>query len=216
MKKHKYFAFCLAGCLLLTLSACTKANKPAQTKNPGIDNTEAQTKIQYDYQLKAGEPIEVYDVTFDKTVTVTIDPDSTRDGAQNMRSDISFGSCTFNSGLTIVGDYHAMISLDNGCSFGDGSTVACEAVTPDAAKDTVLEDNLIKLFTACDGVTVETQSAMGILTDGPDIVFNGTTYSKNDLAPDTDFLGVYSMYDGDTLTYIKLAIGEDDSVTFLE
>ncbi|WP_282923650.1 hypothetical protein [Mediterraneibacter massiliensis] len=202
--------------MLLTLSACTNANKPAQTETPGTGHTKEQTKIQYNYQLKAGEPIEVYDMTFDKMVTVTVDPDSTRDGAQDMRSDIFFGSCTFNSGLTIVGDYHAMISLDDGCSFGDGSIVSCEAVDPDAAKDTTLEDNLIKLFTACDGVTVETQTAMGVLTDGPAIVLNGTTYSKNDLTPKTDFLGIYSLYEGDTLTYLKLGIGEDDSVTFLD
>ena len=109
-----------------------------------------------------------------------------------------------------------MISLGNGCSFGDDSVVTCEAATPDAAKETTLEDNLIKLFVACKGVTVETESAIGILTDGPDVVFNGTTYSKNELTPDTAFLGVYSIYEGDTVTYIKLAIGEDDSATFLD
>jgi len=32
--------------------------------------------------------------------------------------------------------------------------------------------------------------------------------------PDTDFLGVYSLYKGNTIAYTKLAIGEDDSVLF--
>lgn len=215
MKKHRYLAVCLTGYLLLTLSACASTDKP-QTEVSEADHTKTQTEVQYDYQLKAGEPVEVYDMTFDKMVTVTADPASTRDGAQDMRSDIVFGSCTFNGGLTIVGDYHAMVSLDSSCSFGNDSAVVCKTATPDAAKEMKLEDNLIKLFTACEGMIIETQSAIGVLTDGPDIVFNGTTYSKNALAPDTDFLGIYSIYDEDTLTYIKLAIGEDDSVTFLD
>ena len=62
---------------------------------------------------------------------------------------------------------------------------------------------------------MQTESAIGVLTDGPDITFNGTTYSKKELAPDTDFLGVYGIYEGDAMTYVKLAIGEDDSVEFL-
>ena len=98
----------------------------------------------------------------------------------------------------------------------DGSVVTCKEVTSGAAMETMLEDNLIKVFVACEGVTVETESAVGVLTDGPDIVFNGTTYSKTELAPDTAFLGVYSVYEGDTMTYIKLAIGEDDSVEVLD
>ena len=57
---------------------------------------------------------------------------------------------------------------------------------------------------------------MGVLTDGPDVVVNDTVYSKHELAPDTDFLGIYSLYEGDTITYLKLAIGEDDSVVFLD
>lgn len=79
-----------------------------------------------------------------------------------------------------------------------------------------MEDNLIKLFVACEGVSVKTESAMGILTDGPDIVFNGTTYSKKALTPDSDFLGVYSLYQDGTMTYIKLALGEDDSMEVLD
>lgn len=216
MRRNKWFAFCLAGYLTLTLCACTNTNHSTQANDSGSDSTEVQTEVQYDYQLNAGEVTEVYDMTFDKMVTVTVDPDSTRDGANDLRSDIFFDNCTFNGGLTVIGDYHAMISLGNGCSFGDDSVVTCKVATPDAAKETTLEDNLIKLFVACEGVTVETESAMGILTDGPDVVFNGTTYSKNELTPDTAFLGVYSIYEGDTITYIKLAIGEDDSATFLD
>lgn len=204
MKRNKWLAVCLAGCLLLALSACA---------NP---KDAAQAEVQYDYQLKAGEPMEVYDVTFDEMVTVTIDPASTRDGAKNLRSDIYFDNCTFDGGLTIVGDYHAMVSFGSGCVFGENSVVTCTAVNPDAVKETVLEDNLLKVFVACDGVAVETESAIGLLTDGPDVVLNGTTYSKTELAPDTDFLGVYSLYEGDTMTYLKLALGEDDSVEFLD
>ena len=109
-----------------------------------------------------------------------------------------------------------MVSLGGGCVFGDNSVVTCKAVTSNAAKETTLEDNLIKLFVACEGVNIKTESAIGVLTDGPDVVFNDMTYSKNELAPDTAFLGVYSIYDGDTITYTKLAIGEDDSVEFLD
>ena len=216
MKRNKWLAVCLAGCLLLALCACTKTNDSAHSGDSEADNTQAQAEVQYDYQLKAGEQTEVYDVTFDKMVTVTVDPASTRDGANELRSNIYFDNCTFNGGLTIAGDYHAMISLGSGCSFGDGSVVTCKAITADAPKGTTLEDNLIKVFVACEGVTVETESAIGVLTDGPDIVFNGTAYSKKELAPDTDFLGIYSIYEGDTITYLKLAIGEDDSVTFLD
>ena len=216
MKRNKWLAVCLAGCLLLALSACANPKDAAQAEDTGADNADVQAEVQYDYQLKAGEPMEVYDVTFDEMVTVTIDPESTRDGAQNLRSDIYFDNCTFDGGLTIVGDYHAMVSFGSGCVFGENSVVTCTAVNPDAVKETVLEDNLLKVFVACDGVAVETESAIGLLTDGPDVVLNGTTYSKTELAPDTDFLGVYSLYEGDTMTYLKLAIGEDDSVEFLD
>ena len=214
----KLFAVLMAA-MLLALCACSSTDAPAQTDD--ADSVQADdvdtgaADVQYDYQLKAGETTEVYDVTFDEMVTVTVDPASTRDGSIDLRSNIFFDNCTFNGGLTIVGDYHAMVSLGGGCSFGDGSIVTCKEVTSGAAKATTLEDNLIKVFVACEGVTVETESAIGVLTDGPDIVFNGTTYSKKELAPDTAFLGVYSIYENDSITYLKLAIGEDDSVEFL-
>ena len=172
--------------------------------------------VQYEYSLKAGETIEVYDVTFDEMVTVTVDPASTRDGSNDLRSQIYFDNCVFNGGLNVVGDYHAMVSLGAGCSFGDDSVVTCAEATNGSARTLTLEDNLIKLFVACEGVCVETQSAIGILSDGPDVVFNGATYSKSQLAPDTAFLGVYSIYEDDALNYLKLAIGEDDSVEFLD
>ena len=216
MRRNKLLAFFIAGCLLLSLCACANTNNPTQTDDPGSTSSVAQAQVQYDYQLKAGETVEVYDVTFDKMVTVTIDPNSTRDGANDLRSNIFFDNCTFNGGLTIVGDYHAMVSLGADCTFGENSVVTCKEVTSGVAKETVLEDNLIKLFVSCEGVTVDTASAMGVITDGPDIVFNGTSYSKNELAPDTAFLGVYSIYEDDTITYMKLAIGEDDSVSFLD
>lgn len=216
MRKNRWPAACLAGCLLLTLGACANTDGSTQTDAPAADSTDMQTEVQYDYQLKAGEVIEIYDTTFDKMVTITVDPDSTRDGAKDLRSDIFFDNCIFNGGLTVIGDYHAMVSLGVGCVFGDDSVVTCKAVTSNAAKETTLEDNLIKLFVACEGVSIETDSAIGVLTDGPDVVFNDTTYSKKELAPNTAFLGVYSIYDGDTITYTKLAIGEDDSVEFLD
>lgn len=216
MRRNKLLAFFVAGGLLLSLCACANTNNPTQTDDPSSNSSEAQAQVQYDYQLKAGETVEVYDVTFDKTVTVTIDPNSTRDGANDLRSNIFFDNCTFNGGLTTVGDYHAMVSLGADCTFGENSVVTCKEVTSGVAKETVLEDNLIKLFVSCEGVTVDTASAMGVITDGPDIVFNGTSYSKNELAPDTAFLGVYSIYEDDTITYMKLAIGEDDSVSFLD
>lgn len=79
-----------------------------------------------------------------------------------------------------------------------------------------LDDNYVKIFAGCEGVTVETESAIGVVTDNSDFVFNGTTYSKADLAPDADFLGIFSLYENDSMTYIKLALGEDDSVEFLD
>ena len=202
--------------MLLALCACSGTDVQDDADTAQADNTGADAaEVQYDYQLKAGEQTEVYDVTFEEMVTVTVDPASTRDGSNDLRSNIYFDNCTFNGGLTIVGDYHAMVSLGGGCSFGDGSIVTCKEVTPGAAQETTLEDNLIKVFVSCEGVTVQTESAIGVLTDGPDIAFNGTTYSKKELAPDTDFLGVYGIYEGDAMTYVKLAIGEDDSVEFL-
>ena len=216
MRRNKLLTFFFVGCLLLSLCARAKTNNPSKIDDSSTNNSDTQSEVLYDYQLKAGETVEVYDVTFDKMVTVTIDPDSTRDGTNDLRSNIFFDNCTFNAGITIVGDYHAMVSLGAGCTFGDNSIVTCKEVTSGAAKETILEDNLIKLFVSCEGVTLDTQSAIGVLTDGPDIVFNGTNYSKNKLAPDTAFLGVYSIYEDDTITYIKLAIGEDESVSFLD
>lgn len=207
----KLFALLLA-VMLLTLCACTDTSAPAQTDAPSTDAAE----VQYDYQLKAGETTEVYDVTFEKMVTVTLDPASTRDASNELRSNIVFDNCVFNGGLTVVGDFHAMVSLGGGCSFGDGSVVTCKEVTPGIAKEATLDDNFVKVFVGCEGVTVETESAIGVVTDNSDFVFNGTTYSKADLAPDADFLGIYSIYEGDSMTYVKLAIGEDDSVRFLD
>ena len=209
----KLFAFLMAA-MLLALCACSGTDAPASTD--GSNSAQAESAgVQYDYQLKAGETTEVYDVTFDQMVTVTVDPASTRDGSIDLRSGIYFDNCTFNGGLAILGDYHAMVSFGGGCSFGDGSIVTCKEVTPGAAKETTMEDNFVKVFVACEGVTVETECAVGVVTGGPDVTFNGTVYSKQELAPDTAFLGVYSIYDNDTLSYIKLAIGEDDSVEFL-
>lgn len=220
MRRNRWCAILLAGCLLLTLCACSGTDTSAQTDNSsalqGNDSGGDAAGVQYDYQLKAGETAEVFDVTFDQMVTVTVDPASTRDGSIDLRSGIYFDNCTFNGGLTIQGDYHAMVSLGGGCSFGDGSIVTCKEVTPGAGEDMGLEDNFVKVFVSCEDVTVETEYAVGVVTDGPDFVFNGTTYSKEELAPDTAFLGVYSIYENDSMSYMKLAIGEDDSVKFLD
>lgn len=206
----KLFALLLA-VILLTLSACTGTSKSAQTDTPSTD-----AEVQYDYQLKAGETTEVYDVTFEKMVTVVIDPASTRDASNELRSNIAFDNCVFNGGLTIVGDFHAMVSLGGGCSFGAGSIVTCKEATPGATKEATMDDNYVKIFAGCEGINVETESAFGVVTDGSDFVFNGTTYSKADIAPDADFLGVYSLYENGSMTYVKLALGEDDSVEYLD
>lgn len=220
MRQNRWCAILLAGCLLLTLCACSGTDTSAQTDNSsalqGNDSGGDAAGVQYDYQLKAGETTEVFDVTFDQMVTVTVDPASTRDGSIDLRSGIYFDNCTFNGGLTILGDYHAMVSLGGGCSFGDGAIVTCKEVTPGAGEDMGLEDNFVKVFVSCEDVTVETEYAVGVVTDGPDFVLNGTTYSKEELAPDTAFLGVYSIYENDSMSYMKLAIGEDDSVEFLD
>lgn len=199
-----------------TLAAALCACSGTQDPGPAGGADPGQAETVYEYQLTAGEPAEVYDVTFDQMVTVTVDPKSARDSGKELRSEILFDNCAFNGGLTIVGDYHAMITLGSGCSFGAGSTVTHRAVSPDAARETVLEDNLVKLLVLCQGVSVETEGAMGVLSGGPDITVNGTAYSKSELAPETDILGIYSLYEGETQTVLKLAIGNDDSVEFLE
>ena len=193
MRRNRWCAMMLAGCLLLALCACSGTDTPDTT-----------------------ETTEVFDVTFDQMVTVTVDPASTRNGSVELRSGIYFDNCTFNGGLTILGDYHAMISLGAGCSFGDGSVVTCKEVTPGAAKEitNVMEDNFVKIFVSCDGVTVNTDAAVGVVTDGPDVTFNDTVYSKQELAPeDGTLLGIYSVYENDTMTYVKLAIGEESVET---
>ena len=217
MKKR--FALLLA-VTLLALSACAGTNSSTQTDTPDVpaqaEPSSADAEVLYDYQLKAGETTEVYDVTFEKMVTVVLDPASTRDASNELRSNMVFDNCVFNGGLTIVGDFHAMVSLGGGCSFGEGSIVTCKEATPGAAKETTFDDNYVKIFAGCEGVTVETESAFGVVTDGADFVFNGTAYSKAELAPDADYLGVYSLYENGSMTYIKLALGEDDSVEYLD
>ena len=208
---RKFVAFLMAA-MMLALCACSGTD----TSAPADDSSGDTAEVQYDYQLKAGETIEVYDVTFDQMVTVTVDPASTRDSSVDLRSGIYFDNCTFNGGLTVLGDYHAMVSLGAGCSFGDGSIVTCKEVTPGAAKETTMEDNFVKVFVSCEGVTVETECAVGVVTDGPDVTFNGTVYSKQELVPDTAILGVYSIYENDSMSYVKLAIGEDDSIEVLD
>ena len=218
MRRNRWCAMMLAGCLLLALCACSGTDTPDTTETTETtDPAQSETaEVQYDYQLTAGETTEVFDVTFDQMVTVTVDPASTRNGSVELRSGIYFDNCTFNGGLTILGDYHAMVSLGGGCSFGDGSVVTCKEVTPGAGEDMGLEDNFVKVFVSCEDVTVDTEYAVGVVTDGSDFVFNGTTYSKEELAPDTAFLGVYSIYENDSMSYVKLAIGEDDSIEVLE
>ena len=208
---RKLFAFLLA-LMLSVLCACSSQNNSVQADDSGDHSTD----IQYDYQLKAGEPTEVYDMTFDKMVTITVDPASTRNGSNDIRSNIYFDNCTFNGGVTIVGDYHAMISFGGGCSFGDGSVVTCKEATSGVSQEITLDDNFIKIFVACEGVTVDTESAIGVVSEGPDIVLNGTIYRKAELAPDIAYLGVYCTYEDNAMTYTKLAIGEDDSVEFLD
>ena len=216
----KKLSVLLCALLLLTLCACSgvgsssssTASLPSQSDASATDTN----PVQYDYQLTAGQGIEVYDMTFEEMVTVTIDPASTRDASVELRSNIFFDNCVFNGGLTIVGDFHAMISLGEGCSFGDGSIITCKEVTSGVSKEDSLDDYYIKVFAGCEGVIVETESAFGVVTNGFDFVFNGTTYSKAELAPDADYLGVYSVYEGDTMTYTKLALGDDDSVEFLD
>ena len=212
MKKRYVF---LAAVMLLALAACSGTDTSASTDN--ADPAQSETAgVQYDYQLKAGETTEVYDATFDQMVTITVDPASTRDGSVDLRSGIYFDNCTFNGGITILGDYHAMVSLGGGCSFGDGSVITYKEVTPGAAKETTMEDNFVKVFVDCEGVSVETECAVGVVTGGPDVTLNGTVYSKQAIAPDTDFLGVYSIYENGEMTYVKLAIGENDSIETLE
>lgn len=111
MTLKKSLFLLLVMCLLLSLYGCSDAGGPAQTDAPGTD----APQVQYDYQLKAGEDTEVYDMTFEKMVTVTVDPASTRDGSNDVRSSINFDGCTFNGGLTVVGDYHAIVSLGEDC-----------------------------------------------------------------------------------------------------
>lgn len=216
MRRNRWCAMMLAGCLLLALCACSSTDTPDETTETTDPAQSEAAEVQYDYQLTAGETTEVFDVTFDQMVTVTVDPASTRNGSVELRSGIYFDNCTFNGGLTILGDYHAMISLGAGCSFGDGSVVTCKEVTPGAAKEitNVMEDNFVKIFVSCDGVTVNTDAAVGVVTDGPDVTFNDTVYSKQELAPeDGTLLGIYSVYENDTMTYVKLAIGEESVET---
>ena len=217
---RKFVAFLIAA-MLMALCACSGTDTSAPTDDAdAVQADDAGTnaaEVQYDYQLKAGETTEVYDVTFDEMVTVTVDPASTRDGSLDLRSGIYFDNCTFNGGLTILGDYHAMVSLGGGCSFGDGSVVTCKEVTPGAAKEATMEDNFVKVFVDCEGVAVETECAVGVVTGGPAVTLNGTVYSKQELVPDdASFLGVYSIYENDSMTYVKLAIGENDSIEVLD
>ena len=80
-----------------------------------------------------------------------------------------------------------------------------------------MEDNFVKVFVDCEGVVVETECAVGVVTGGPDVTLNGTVYSKQELVPDdASFLGVYSIYENDSMTYVKLAIGENDSIEVLD
>ncbi len=209
MKKVSLF---LSVLMLIMLCACSAADGSGPAEPSGAESA----AVQYDYPLNAGETAEVYDVTFHEPVTVTVDPASTRDASADQRSNIYFDNCEFLGGLTVVGDYHAMVSLGEGCTFSNGSIVTCREATPGASRETTLEDNLIKVFVACEGVEVEAECAVGVLSDGPDVVLNGTAYSKAELTPDSAFLGVYCIYETDEPTYIKLAIGEDDSAEVLE
>lgn len=210
MKKSVIWILAMA--MVLALCGCSGNSSAAQSQEAAAPAQE----VQYDYELKAGENIQVSGMTFDEMVTVTVDPASTRNGGLELRSSINFDDCAFKGGLTVLGDYHAMITLGAGCTFGEGAVVTCKEVTAGSSREMTLEDNFVKIMVSCPGVTVETECAVGVVSDGPDVVFNGTTYSKAELAPDTDFLGVYSTYQEDTLTYTKLAIGADDSVAILE
>ena len=77
---RKLFAFLMAA-MLLALCACSGTDTSGPADNSGAlqgdDSSGDATEVQYNYQLKAGETTEVYDVTFDEMVTVTVDSAST-------------------------------------------------------------------------------------------------------------------------------------------
>ena len=104
---RKFVAFLIAA-MLMALCACSGTDTSAPTDDAdAVQADDAGTnaaEVQYDYQLKAGETTEVYDVTFDEMVTVTVDPASTRDGSLDLRSGIYFDNCTSNGGLPILVD----------------------------------------------------------------------------------------------------------------
>jgi len=179
-------------------------------------NDEDEGDLIYDYYLDADEMTVVTDKTFNRMVTVHVDPASTRDAAVDMRSNIAFENCVFNGGLTVRGDFHAMIHLGAGCTFGEGSFIICNEVTPGIAQETTLDDNIVKVFADCPGVVVETEAAMGIITANQDVVLNGTTYSKEEIIPDTDYMGVYNIYQNGAWENVVLGINEDDSLVYPE
>lgn len=78
---RKLFAFLMAA-MLLALCACSGTDTSGPADNSGAlqgdDSSGDAAEVQYNYQLKAGETTEVYDVTFDEMVTVTVDSASTR------------------------------------------------------------------------------------------------------------------------------------------
>lgn len=64
--------------------------------------------------------------------------DSACNGFSTLLSSIFFDNCTFDDGLTIVDDYHAIVSLDSSCSFGDDSALTCREVTRGAVSECIL------------------------------------------------------------------------------
>ncbi len=201
----KLFALILSLSMVLLCAACgSQESAEAASDNTG----------KYSYSLTLEEQPVVDSVTFDEMVTITVAP-SARDGGPDTRSTITFSKCAFQNGVTVIGDYNAMIILED-CTFGADSVVTVQEVTAGNAKTMTLDDSYVKLLTTSEGLTVQTESAVGILSTGPDFVINGETFSKEALAPDIAYLGVYTVYENNSMEYAKLALGDDDSVVVIE
>lgn len=213
MKKIGLLFMVLA--LLLPCAACGGTDALSDTA-VSAGNVSDNQQVQYQFDLKAGEPVSVADTVFEEEVTIVVDPASKRDSSMDLRSSIQFANCQFQKGITILGDYHALIDFDESCSFSDTAVITCQEATEGAAQNTTLEDNLVKISLACEGVSVKTDAAVGILSSGPSFLLNETKYAKEELAPDAAYLAVYCSYQQDTMVYTKFAVAADDSAQVLE
>lgn len=181
----KKLVFPLILALTVSLSACAAPEPAAEP-------------VAIDYQLQAGEPLELSEMAFTEEVVVTVDPAST---AEN-RSEINFLSCSFEKGLKIIGDGSAFVRLIGDCSIQVGYGVTAMEATPGSAQAATIDDDFVKLYLEVDNINVTTSTILTTICTAEGFTLNGNTYRLADYPGFNTYMAAFFYENGEEV-YIE-------------